>query len=172
MRIVQVIEAAVSRVDEIKQFVHASNFLNNAIADNDITYPCAFLVRPITISPRVVDSGHLLEVARCQIFFSDLQGELVDAPDAHAVVDPKIEIMRKACLRFFKALQEDEQTARLTVSTYRDVTNFFDAALCGIIAEFTIELRMENPYPCPDEIPEPSQPYVVDGYIDPNYFES
>jgi hypothetical protein len=152
MRSIQVIEAAVSRVTEINQFVHASNFLNNAIADYGLTYPVAFLVRPVNIAPRVVDSGHLIEVARCSIFFSDLQGELVDAPDAHAIVDPKIEVMRIAILKFFKALQEDEQTARLTVSTYRDVTNFFDASLCGIIAEFTIELRMENPYPCPDEI--------------------
>jgi hypothetical protein len=171
MRIVSIIRQAVSRVTEIEQFVHASNFLNNSVSDR-IQYPAAYLVRPINITPLVVDSGHLLERARCQIFFADVQGELVDAPDAHEVVDPKIEAMRKACLRFFKALQEDEQTGALNVTTIRDTTNFFNAGLCGIVAEFTIELRMENPYPCPDEIPEPSQPYVVDGYIDPNYFES
>jgi hypothetical protein len=171
MRIVSIIRQAVSRVTEIEQFVHASNFLNNSVSDR-IQYPAAYLVRPVNITPLVVGSGHLIERVRCQMLFVDNQGKLLDHPDAQEHLDVKIEAMRKACLRFFKALQEDEQTGTLNVTTIRDTTNFFNAGLCGIVAEFTIELRMENPYPCPDEIPEPSQPYVVDGYIDPNYFES
>jgi hypothetical protein len=160
MRIVQVIEQAVNRVDEIKQFVHASEYLNNIAADSGIEFPCAFLVRPVRMTPRVVASGHIIEVARCIIFFGNLQyfndaekTIIVDTPDAQKVIDPKIEEMRKALLKFFRALQEDETTGKLTVNQIVDVTNNkYDSNLCGVSSEFTIELRMENPYPCPDEI--------------------
>lgn len=152
MRIVSVIQASVDRVPEIKQFIHATQFLNNVAADNGIEYPAAFLVRPVTVNPVVTDSGALTERARCQIFFADLQGILLDEVGAHAVIDPKIEAMRIAMTKFFVALQEHESTKDLVVNQYRDTFNFFDGSLCGVLAEFQITLRVENPYPCPDYV--------------------
>jgi hypothetical protein len=45
-------------------------------------------------------------------------------------------------------LQKDEQTELISNVNYRDVVNFFDANVCGIVLSFSIKLRVEFPYPC------------------------
>jgi hypothetical protein len=168
MRAVDIIAAAVAQVPEINEFISSSRFIQNYETDNNRVFPIAYLDRPLTIIGDNTAQGTIIERLSVTMLFADLQPELVDSIEAQANVDIQIESMRLAARKFITALQKDEQTELISSVNYRDVVNFFDANVCGIVLSFSIKLRVEFPYPC---VSSPSaESYVVNNYIEPNYF--
>ena len=148
MRIVEIIKRNIELVPQIEQFISSSRFILNYETDNDRLFPIAYLDRPLRVNGVRNDQGTIIEQLQVTMLFADLQGEHVDSVAAQVEADKKIEIMRYAALMFITAIQNDPETALLQSVNYSDVVNFYDASVCGVVLNFSINLRVETPYPC------------------------